>query len=81
MASTVYLVYADRDPNAQQYLQAIQGTKIVPLRCCNNDVRNLLRHNTAGLKIKELPILICHQHDKRWLVPWIELEKVKRLIQ
>lgn len=75
----VYLIYSDKDPNERLYRETIADTKIITLRCCNNDCKNLLRSNKYGLKVEKLPVFICRQNEERWILPWSELELVKIL--
>jgi len=75
----VYLIYADLDPNEKYYRRAIAETPIIPLRCCNNGYKNLLRYNTSGMRIDRLPVFVCRQGNHRWLLTWSHLELAKKL--
>ena len=69
----VYLIYGDADPEAETYLTAIRGSYIRPLPCCNDEMKNLLYHNTTNLRIDHLPIFVCAQGSQRWLLNWDQL--------
>ena len=75
----VYLIYPDHDPQIKTYLQAIQETSIIPIPCCNNKDKNLLRHNSSGLRIDRLPTFVCRRDKQRWLLSWDQLELAKQL--
>lgn len=75
----VYLIYPDRDPHVKTYLQTIQGTSIIAIPCCNNEDKNLLRHNSSGLRIDTLPTFVCRRGKQRWLLSWDQVELAKTL--
>lgn len=75
----VYLIYSDKDPNEKFYREAIINTRIITLRCCNNECKNLLQSNKFGLKIDKLPVFVCRQNEERWILPWSELGLAKIL--
>ena len=81
MSTTVYLVYADRDPQRDVIRQAIKGTPIIPLPCRNINCKNLLCDNSSQLRIESLPVFVCRQGNYRWQLSWSQLDIAKKIAQ